>query len=226
MMKWLLLTGLLFAACDPDETPPHGISDLSAISDLGASALDGSADMADMSSTTPTNFDLAWSTCAGTKLAGTCAGRFFDSFAACFTPAGHCGWIASAHSGLQSACWQNGASYFLPPIYSTTVSRTYTMGKDTCLKVYDYDDSYRGIPTVEQFCALNDTSCGPQAADGGTDTPVGGALYNTRTGIFTCPDGTKVDVGPDLGGCSALNRRLSPIPTCDNLDPLNDLYCN
>src|SRR3954447_12747251 len=34
--------------------------------------------------------ELAWSSCAGTPLAGTCVADFFDAFAACFKPAGHC----------------------------------------------------------------------------------------------------------------------------------------
>jgi hypothetical protein len=47
--------------------------------------------------------------------------------------------------------------------------------------------------------------------------PGSGAVYNELTGIFTCLDGTRVDIGPNFGDCSVLNLLLHPVPLCDHV---------
>ena len=65
-----------------------------------------------------------------------------------------------------------------------------------------------------QYCLPADSSCAVDKDDGGDVFTRGGALYDLDTGIFTCPDGTEVDVGPNLGDCAALNALLAP--ACDH----------
>jgi hypothetical protein len=157
----------------------------------------------DLNRSAPPPYDLAWSACGGTPLAGTCAEKFFESFVACFAPAGSC--RVANHNFGPDACWENGASFHTSG--GGTQYRFYAMGKTACLS----SKTIYGNPTAVQFCAGGDTSCGA-VDDAGV--PSGGALYQPETGIFTCPDGTQVDVGPNLGGCSVLNTLLSPASLC------------
>jgi hypothetical protein len=159
----------------------------------------------------PPAYDLAWSACAGTALAGTCVERFFEPFVSCFHPAGHCGSFGT--NSMFTASWQNGArihaSFFggNPPPWPST----YYFGNNVCLRAY-------GSSSVVQYCPPDDSSCGP-VQDGGMNepTPTGGR-YDQQTGIFTCPDGTQVDVGPKLGDCAVLNELLAAgSDLCDNV---------
>ena len=151
--------------------------------------------------------------CAGTPLDGTCAQTFFAAFADCFRPCGSCQ-AFRFNSGVEYK-WQSGAiddneygrgigntsSYF--PKLSTSDS-------DSCLlrrQIW----ALSGAVDSEQFCAPNDPSCVVGFdVDAGADTFSGGQLYDHATGIFTCSDGTQVNLGPNLGGCVALNGLLDP----------------
>lgn len=142
-------------------------------------------------------YDLAWTMCAGTSLAGTCVERFFEPFVACFHPVGHCG--AYFHNKSSDWCWQNGATYkhYNDPFATRT---EYAVGANYCLEVTP-DGSY---------CT---SACSP--SDGGS--VIGGAIYDSTSGIFTCPDGTQVMVGPDFSACPVLNELLNPNTSlCDH----------
>jgi hypothetical protein len=167
--------------------------------------LDGGA--VDLSRVEPPVYDLAWSACAGTKLAGTCVERFFEPFVACFQPAGHCD-ATGSQSGFDD-CWQSGAS-FGGTYFGYPRSRTWAMGKNVCLIALDYP------PSLRQFCTAGDPSCVSMRDDGGSVVPTpGGARYDSQTGIFTCTDGTQVDIGTNFGGCTVLDTLLDPSPLCD-----------
>ncbi len=171
---------------------------------------DGAPETADLSAVadlSEPSLDLAWSSCAGTALAGTCVARFFDSFAACFRPAGHCAPYYGISGG---ACWENGARYTDDPFEN--FAEFFQIGSQQCLGRTDYRSQPGGALVFEQYCVPGDANCGDAQTDGGV-VPVGGGVYDHETGVFTCPDGTQVDVGPALGGCAVLNELLDPF--CD-----------
>jgi hypothetical protein len=155
--------------------------------------------------------------CAGTPLEGTCVETFFSAFAACFRPAGLCSSDWHQSTGW-TRWWENGAKYNNYEQGALTVGReTYTMGTTQCLL---YRRSQ--LSAVGQYCQPGfDPPCAQpmEDLDLGLDTYSGGALYDSVSGIFTCPDGTQVNIGPDLGGCATLNSLLNPMwctaPTAD-----------
>jgi hypothetical protein len=71
--------------------------------------------------------DLAWSSCMGTAIAGTCVEEYFDEFAACFQPAGRC--YASYGDLTPTACWDDGARFS----QSYDAGRYYSMRDHICL---------------------------------------------------------------------------------------------
>jgi hypothetical protein len=144
--------------------------------------------------------DLAAS-CAGTRIAGTCVERFFAPFMACFSPAGKCSGF-----GRGSICWASGAKYDL---HYPGLSASWTMNGQSCLEWNELPDT----PTyLDQYCTSESSPCriDHSVDDGGGYHywAVGGGTF--ASGIFTCPDGTKVDLGDDFGGCPALNALLHP----------------
>jgi hypothetical protein len=183
---------LLFApmaACGQDAAPA---GELGVPHDLGA----------DLSAaSTP---DLGPS-CAGTRIAGTCVERFFQPFMACFAPGGRCG-----EFGRGSVCWESGAKYELA---YPGLSASWSMNGHACL-------GWNEITQHEQYCTSESSPCTVEHSvdDGGAYHywTVGGGLYDRGTGIFTCPDGTQVNLGNDFGGCPALNALLGA--RCDRND--------
>jgi hypothetical protein len=154
-------------------------------------------------------YDLAWSSCAGTQLAGTCVADFFDSFAACFHPVGHC--TAGTHNFGMIDDWENGAEYLTSMPSLNVFAGNWKMGMTQCLSVHLYSDG-----RFRHFCTPADAVCSDVGRDAGVDYQ-GGALFDTQTGVFTCRDGTQVNVGADLDGCALLNELLAPHPLCDGL---------
>ncbi len=162
--------------------------------------------LGDLGRTPSPIYDLAWSACVGTPLQGTCVERYFEPFIACFRPAGHC---YRSIGNATTICWEDGATLTKPTsVPGQLIGFTYAMDHTTCLERY------------------GDTYCRPGectvSADGGVVN--GGASYVTATGIFTCPDGTQVNIGSDFGGCTVLQELLSlyAVGICDgqgNSDP-------
>lgn len=190
---------LIAIGCDENPGPAF---DLAAPND---SAVDLSVDL----SHGKVNLEAA---CAGTPLAGTCVLRFFQPFADCFQPYGRCG-----EFGRGSSCWESGASYELA---YPGVSSTWSMNGQQCL-------SWNEVVGTDhqQYCTSETSPCSIDHTvdDGGLFHyfSVGGALYDSHTGIFTCPDGTPVDLGgSEFGGCKALNDLL--FGGCDR----GDLTCH
>ena len=212
------LATLVFAGCGSGLGIPLDGS-AAAADDLAVA--DGSAltDLAAMSSVDlmmARPYDLAWNACVGTAVAGTCAEQFFEPFVQCFVFAGACRtWFSNSSAGT---CFENGAQVLMGTLTHASHPTSYWMGNTLCLRTYSYFDHVSPPVTLrqKQFCLPSDASCGLQYADGSADelwaTPRGGALYDVSTGIFTCPDGTQVDLGANLGGCEVLNDLLSVAP--------------
>jgi hypothetical protein len=162
-------------------------------------------------------YDEAWPACAGTRIAGTCAERFFDSLAACFRPEGHC--QRAAHNFGDSSCWLDGArQWFEANSGAPAFSGGYVMNGIDCLQW----GQYKGASLVH-FCRPQDgINCGIVSTDGAV-WDSSGATYDAMTGIFTCPDGSHVDVGSSLGDCPALNALLNP--ACDAPPSTNCACC-
>jgi hypothetical protein len=215
---------VLGAACSEDLSQRTDLSvaaDLSAAPDLSGQDDLSMPDLAELDSSVPDldrrpvlNVDLSWSSCAGTALAGTCAATFFDAFAACFHPTGNC--TANMMGKPLVLTWDD--STFVAELASFLPSDSYASGGQQCLTTRHYQKDF-GLPrTIEQFCLGADSSCGVVDV-GGLPTPNGGALYDLDTGIFTCTDGTQVDVGAALGGCEVLNELLHPGHLCNGCFP-------
>jgi hypothetical protein len=210
LSAWL---AVCVVGCGASEAP-----DMAAPPDLSAAA---SSDLAtplpeltlDLGRTPGPTFDLAWNGCAGTPLAGTCVERFFAPSAACFAPAGHCS--EYDHNSGDDLCWQNGASFHGPATSPPPTVTTYQMGKNRCLTLIGY---YNQHPS-SQFCGV-DQPCRTEAIDGGEYRPIDGATFDSASGVFTCPDGTKVDVGPSLSICPQLAALLDPHAYCDRQAPI------
>jgi hypothetical protein len=206
----------LMSACGSDETAPRHYDLSAAISpDEAAGRFTPSRDDLSVGDMSLRIFDLAWTACVGTRLEGTCVVQFFAPFIACFQPAGHC--FSAGHNYGDIDCWQNGAGY-ITGLYQGGVAlyATSSFGPNTCLRHFIYDPLVPVTVPTDQFCLTPD--CGYTfGGDGGSDVSLhGGATYDSRTGIFTCPDGTRVDVGPSLGGCAVLNELLDPSSLCDH----------
>ncbi|MCA1663308.1 MAG: hypothetical protein LC659_03405, partial [Myxococcales bacterium] len=152
------------------------------------------------------NYDLAWSMCAGTKLAGTCVEQFFEPFVACFRPAGHCG--DYLHNTGDEICWQDGAKFHGPATSTPPWAHIYSMAGTQCLLWYSFFNQ-----TIQQYCNASDPCT--QSGVEGSFMPTSGAQYDTASGIFTCPSGEQVAIGADLGGCPVLNLLLAPGSVCD-----------
>jgi hypothetical protein len=194
----------LLVACDSSD--PNTGADLSATApadlavgaDLGVIPVDASCPCSDLAGF-----------CAGTRLAGTCAYSFFQTFANCFQPAGHC--ILGGHNFGPAYDWQNGVEFIGTRImfgpFGEVDSYRVTLNGPSCLSRTTYD----GQSTV-QFCAPGDSSCALWSGDGGI---TGSETYDSQTGIFTCGDGTQVDIGAALGGCAELKALLDPASLCD-----------
>ncbi len=215
----VLVVGVLLAAAgcgDDGDRTDLGLVDLSATADDLAQPLD-LAQPPDLAVSLK-NYDLAWSACAGTKLAGTCAEQFFEPFVACFQPAGHCG--GYLHNTGDEACWENGATYHGPAVSAPPQAHLYGMGGTPCLTWITYfADSGQKI---EQLCSLNEP-CTSEPTDAGS-VPNSGVRYDRQTGIFTCRDGTQVDIGPNFGDCPVLNSLLNPTSICDYVLPASTCF--
>jgi hypothetical protein len=155
----------------------------------------------------PRVYDLAWSACVGTPLAGTCVEQFFEPFVACYQPSGAC-----RHYGGRTGeayCWQSGA--WQSASFGNLSETGYGVVKDLCLTAYQFSNE----PSLVHYCLPGDSTCG-YARDGFVEVPLsGGAKYDFQSGVFTCTDGTQVAVGPDLGGCTVLNALLGGKSICD-----------
>ena len=150
-------------------------------------------------------YDLAWGSCAGTPLANTCVEKFFQPFASCFNPAGKCSgggqqdphtdWSNGAHMVTQAFPNQGATQYFMGPLAGTHT---------TCLTWYPAgNQSGQSQLSVDLYCIGSDTSCNHNGT-----VDANGAEYDSNTHIFTCPDGTKVDVSPNFGECPLLMELL------------------
>ena len=214
------MAALALAGCDDDDAIIDDMavatqSDL-AVGDLGSGEIDaGPHDLSMPADLTPRVFDLAWSMCAGTRLAGTCAEAFFEPFVACFQPSGQCGFVP--HNTGTERCWQSGARYHEPGPLEAAPTWLYWGGQNRCLS----ETFYPSQPGLAQFCIAGDSACGSAYDDGFQLVPTGGARYNPQTGIFTCLDGTQVDIGPPppqsrgVGDCPVLNELLNAWTLCD-----------
>jgi hypothetical protein len=192
--RWLVLATIGLIGCIGDGDA--GFSDLSASATLDLSAPRDAGPVDGFAVLCP-------------QLGATCVTALFDQFASCFQPSGHC--FHGGHNFGAAATWANCASYFDdhhlgPGNYPT--SRYYAPGSQLCLEV-DVDQT-----SGSHYCSGQ--ACTVTFSDAGTPTIGGGATYDPNTGVFTCDDGTKVDLGPNLGGCPALNSLLDPYNTlCD-----------
>jgi hypothetical protein len=148
--------------------------------------------------------------CADTSIDGTCAQTFFAAFADCFRACGPCHQRPTGKAS--DYVWDDGAYIvngdpFDPPAFSRYETMPPPTAGTQCLlrKIYSY-----AVPVLVQFCGPND-HCSDVSVDGSVgNTPVGGQVYDTSTGMFTCSDGTQVNIGPNLGNCVALNELLDP----------------
>jgi hypothetical protein len=198
----------LSAPSTPDLSAPS-TPDLSAPStpDLAVRVV-GDSGSSDLSRRAAPQSDLGGAICVGTRLEGTCVAQFFEPFVACFQPAGHC--ADYQHNSGDERCWEDGASFHLGRLANPD-TRRYLMDGNVCLTSF----FYLAPSSTQQFCMGGDPTCGPMQVANGAVPMGGGALYDSESGIFTCPDGTQVDVGADLGGCPLLNALLSTDSLCD-----------
>lgn len=188
-MRWLTLIAAISASTGCEQGAAS-VSDLGMPIDL-AVAIDLAVDLS-------AAHDLALS-CVGTPIEGTCVERFFQPFTACFAPFGRCG-----DFGRGSICWESGATYNLN---FPGVSATWSMSGETCLTWSEYEIGFA------QYCTSKSVPCSiaHSVDDAGlySYSAVGGGLYDESSGIFTCPDGTQVNLGSDFGGCPALSALLN-----------------
>ena len=98
------------------------------------------------------------------------------------------------------------------------VSATWSMNGQTCLTWNEDESGTYQYCTSESSPCLVTTSVGDSGLN--TYSAVGGGQYEITTGIFTCPDGTQVNLGSDFGGCPLLNVLLhsGPDDGCDETD--------
>jgi hypothetical protein len=205
----LAIWAVTLCGCGSDDGGPSPMNDLSVpLEDLGTTDLsvpDLSAP--DLQTGPPPTSDF----CKGTALAGIpddggiasdCARQFFLRFAECFRPAGACS--SGGVIGHSETCWEDGAFYQRVGLISQSYG--YGMNGRRCLVNFA---RYPATTGVDRYClSSTDYECRPQADLG--STPL--ATYDGQ--VFTCPDGTAVTIGPNLGNCPALNA-LFQFP-CDH----------
>jgi hypothetical protein len=125
--------------------------------------------------------------CAGTLVAGTCVQSFFAPLALCFAPSGGCITQSPMLALSPTWCWPNG---------------------DELKQMSGVDTSHRSYQSGNTLCFSEQNgfiATGP-AFSAGTQT----LYFDSSTGAYTCPDGSKGTIGVDFGGCSALGALIEP----------------
>jgi hypothetical protein len=127
--------------------------------------------------------------CAGTPVAGTCVQTFFAPQAMCFSPTGACHAPPADPMGGSTWCWAND-DVLKQKATVTSVTRTYKNGSDDCF-----------------------TDTKTTTSISGSDVFTSGSItlqLNVATGAYECPNGAAGSIGPDLGGCAALQALINP----------------
>lgn len=138
--------------------------------------------------------------CRGTRLENSCVAAFFAPAVECFQIEGACK-RASDVLGSMAACWANGAAMKTTlDFQQLTVVSSWRRGNEICLEA--------------------------KMVDGGNGSPLatfkrgGATLQADEQGNVVCPDGSKLNIGEDFGGCAELDNILNP-----NLDVCVDGSC-
>jgi hypothetical protein len=126
--------------------------------------------------------------CDNTTVGGTCVATFMDPVSKCFVPSGAC---TQAGDGMtfENACWGTGKLIATLDMANKMAHGTWKDGNNvTCMT--------GAVDVTGPIFTL--------MANGKT------LIYNEKTGDVTCPDGTKINVGPKEGNCAAFSDILEP----------------
>jgi hypothetical protein len=211
LRAWWLILGVL-AGCGSDDSSGPAPDLAAVVGDLAVTA----PDVADLAAPPP--IDLAgvdaavdldnW--CLGTLVGSSdggaisdCVRRYFLPFAACYIPSGACS--VNHHNRSSDYCWADGATSTLGNYFDSETEKTYAMNGHMCLwadspnTVGEQWPQTLGGPVT--FCV----SSSSHECRGSIGT---GPEFATFDGtVFTCPDGTRVDV--DFRNCPALSALLA-----------------
>jgi hypothetical protein len=192
-------------ACDDETIESHDLT-VSAPLDSSMPPLDVALAQADDGF--GPSYDFAFS-CP--RIAGTCVETFFQNFASCFHPAGHC--QTGLHNNGSLGTWNDCASYIDTHEQNFGFAHDYRQDGHACLAWRT--DTYQHTHP-DEFCPPG--VCTGIVDDGGLPSAwsIGGAAYDQHTGIFTCLDGTAVDIGNNYGDCPPVTELLNPLTSlCD-----------
>jgi hypothetical protein len=193
---------LAIAGCDTTTTPPPpadlavAAEDLAAPSDLGA-------DLA----TNPFCAHLRAALTDG-GVASDCAVAYLVRLLRCFRPAGAC--AANGSYPIGTSCWISGAVQDRHYLLGNE-SFAFAMNGTACGRVDTNSGSPDASPTWPFFADLCITSRTYDCL-GASGADMAGAVAQFYGGTFTCPDGTRVDLGL-LAACPEIRDFL--VPACD-----------
>jgi hypothetical protein len=126
--------------------------------------------------------------CAGTPVAATCAGRFFDQVSLCLDTSGTCVQSQTGYM-IYSTCWQNGAARREVASMAGGIDVSWTYGKQTCMT------GHIAPSGVYTFTANAQT-----------------LSFDSVSGRLTCPDGSVERLPPAparFGDCPAFEGLIS-----------------
>jgi hypothetical protein len=148
------------------------------------------------------SYDLAWTSCAGTRLANSCVETFFAQFAKCFDPSGSC-----QHSGTDTVqvSWANGA-YQTEQLKPNVGVGTWGVGATRCMTSYPAGMmAGQSGNSFQYYCLGSDINC----YDVNTGkTTANGLMYTPTTGTYTCSDGTTFKPDQSQPPCTVFDELI------------------
>jgi hypothetical protein len=147
-------------------------------------------------------YDLAWTACAGSRLANTCVETFFAQFVSCFDPSGSC---QKSGTTTKQVTWANGA-YVSQQLMPNVGIAEWGVGQTRCMTYYPSGKmTGQSGNSFTYYCLGADINCYDMTTG---KTTANGLMYDSSTGTYTCADGTQVKPDTSQPVCAVLDELL------------------